>query len=126
MKSKFLLSCAYVLVTANAIDLAGGSDTLTLANGSNVATLANVESILLSGTATANSLTFTTSQAGGVVTGTTRTDDALVLAAGGNSISAANIERITGGSGADTVTLSTTIAGASIDLGSGTTNANCP
>src|SRR6185369_3637132 len=82
-------------------------------------TIAQVETVTLSGTAAANSLSLTNSQAGTEIDGTARTDDALSLAAGGNSVTVGAIETITGGSGADTVVLSAALPGGTIDLAAG-------
>src|SRR5581483_3735295 len=45
--------------------------------------------------------------------------DSLQLADGVNSVNVANVETITGGTGADTIVLSTLLSGASVDLGTG-------
>src|SRR4029077_8703464 len=66
-------------------------------------TYSRIETIVLNGGAATNSLTFSNTQAGLEIDGTTRTDDSLVLANGGNSVNILGIEQVTGGAGADAV-----------------------
>ncbi|HUA52566.1 MAG TPA: FecR domain-containing protein, partial [Candidatus Sulfotelmatobacter sp.] len=137
------------VTAATSIDLGAGSDTLRLndigaTNVDNLAlaALSNIETLQLIGThpyqltvdGASNSFqTINGSAASGndtiVLSGYTITGgtidlgggtDTLTLANGANSANVANVESILGGTGNDTVVLTTALVGGTIDLGAGT------
>ena len=105
--------------SAAAIDLAGGSDTLTLGNFANSATVANVETI--TGGTGADSITLGTALTTAMAVDLGAGADKLTLANLANTGTVRDVETLMGGTGADAITsiMSSAQAVGSVDLGAG-------
>ena len=126
------------LANGISVDLGGGTDTLRLLNGANTVSVVNVENVhandfVVGGPAIDDTLTLSNNVTGVAVNLFNGSNNILNLAAGANTLSAFNVQRINGSAGADTLTMTGFVDGATlIDLAgdtdtlivTGTTNLN--
>lgn len=113
-----IITLGHAATSGAIIDLGGDSDMLNVVAGSNLLELSNVESVTMAGIGAQHTVTFGAAQNNEMtVTGSSRSDDTLVLASGVNTLTANNIENITGGINEDVVTISGAVASGVVDLG---------